>query len=174
MDDKKHWIPFILLNVFVSAAVIGAILFWYDRTYRQATIPAAVISVSVPTSALSSADANTPVPPLPTLDPDAEIDVEIVSIIGAGTFDAEMVLVRYKGEGQLNLEDWTLSDEDKNVYDFPKLTLYPEGAVQVHTMAGQDTVVNLYWGLRQSVWQSGEEAKLIDSQGTERATYKVP
>ena len=174
MDDKKHWIPFILLNVFVSAVVTGAILFWYDRTYRQATIPAAVISVSAPTSAVSPADANTPLPPPPTLDPDAEINVEIVSIIGAGTFDAEMVLVRYKGEGQLNLADWTLSDEDKNVYDFPKLTLYPEGAVQVHTMSGQDTVVNLYWGLRQSVWQSGEEAKLFDSQGTERASYIVP
>ncbi|HIE25265.1 MAG TPA: lamin tail domain-containing protein [Anaerolineales bacterium] len=172
MDDKKHWLPFILLNIFVSAAVTGAILFWYDRTYRQATIPAATVSISVPTGGVSADIA--PATPAATLDPEAEINVEIVSVIGAGTFEAEMVLVRYNGEGELHLEGWTLKDEDKNVYDFPKLTLYPAGAVQIHTMAGQDTVVDLYWGLRQSVWQSGEEVKLIDSQGTERASYKVP
>jgi len=168
MRDKKRWIPFILLNIFVSAVITGAILFWYDRT-RQATLPAVVpVSVSVPSSAVE-ADA-----PSATLSPSAKIDVEIVSVIGAETFDAEMVLVRYTGEGELNLLGWTLKDEDKNVYNFPQLTLYPEGAVQVHTMPGQDTVVDLYWGLRQSVWESGEEVKLIDSQGTERANYIVP
>ena len=170
MEDKKRWLPFILLNIFVSVVVTSAILFWYDRTYRQATIPAALVSVSTPTSA-ALVDA---VPLVPTLDPDVEIDVEIVSVIGAEIFDAEMVLVRYSGEGELDLLGWTLKDEDENVYYFPQLTLYPEGAVQVHTMAGQDTVVDLYWGLRQSVWKSGEIVSLIDSQGTERATYKVP
>jgi hypothetical protein len=108
-----------------------------------------------------------------TLDPNAEIDIEIVSVIGAETFEAEMVLLRYKGEGELDLVGWKLEDEDKNIYDFPQLTLYPEGAVQVHTMAGQNTVVDLYWGLRQSVWESGEKVSLIDSQGIERATYMV-
>ncbi len=170
MDDKKRWLPFILLNIFVSVVVTSAILFWYDRTYRQAIIPAAVINLSAPTKfAPDEAEL-----PAATLDPAVKIDVEIVSVIGAGAFDTEMVLVRYSGEGELDLGGWTLEDEDKNVYDFPQLTLYPAGAVQVHTMAGQDTVVDLYWDLNQSVWQSGEEVKLIDSQGTERASYKVP
>ena len=105
---------------------------------------------------------------------DAEILVDIVSVIGAETLDAEMVLIRYTGEGELDLAGWHLEDEDKNIFIFPQLTLYPEGAVQVHTMAGQDTVVDLYWGLRQSVWESGEEVSLVDPQGTERASYKVP
>ncbi len=170
MDDKKRWLPFILLNIFVSVVVTSAILFWYDRTYRQAVIPATVISYSSPTS-FAPAKAELPAA---TLDPTAKINVKIISVIGAGTFDAEMVLVRYSGEGELDLTGWTLEDEDKNVYDFPQLILYPAGAVQIHTMAGQDTVVDLYWGLRQSVWQSGEEVKLIDPHGTERASYKVP
>ena len=172
MDNKKRWLPFILLNIFVSVAVTSAILFWYDRT-KQATVPSVPISVSAPVSEADTAPAED-APSAPTADPDAEIDVEIVSIIGAETFEAEMVLVRYTGKGELDLLGWTLKGEDKNVYEFPQLTLYPEGAVQVHTMAGQDTVVDLYWGLRQSVWKSGEEVKLFDSQGTEHASYKVP
>lgn len=164
MKDRQRWLPFLILNIFVSAAVTGAILFWYDRTYRQAVIPSAPISASV------SAEN----PPAATFNPDAEILVDIVSVIGAETLDAEMVLIRYTGEGELDLAGWHLEDEDKNVFVFPQLTLYPEGAVQVHTMAGQDTVVDLYWGLRQSVWESGEEVSLADPQGTERASYKVP
>lgn len=164
MKNGQRWFPFLLINIFVSAVVTGAILFWYDRTYRQAVIPSIPISVAV------SEDA----PPAVTLDPDTEILVDIVSVIGAGALDTEMVLVRYNGEGELDLAGWHLEDEDKKVYIFPQLTLYPSGAVQVHTNAGQDTVVDLYWGLRQSVWESGEEATLVDPQGTERATYQVP
>ena len=167
MDNKKRWLPFLLLNIFISVVVTSAILFWYDHTYRQVIIPAAPM---VATNVVPAED----VLPALTLNPDLRIDVEIVSVIGAEIFDAEMVLVRYSGEGELDLAGWMLKDEDKNIYNFPQLTLYPEGAVQVHTMAGQDTVVDLYWGLRQSVWESGETVSLIDSQGTERATYKVP
>jgi len=164
MKNRQNWFPFLLINIFVSAAVTGAILFWYDRTYRQAVIP------SVPINAAANAEAA----PVVTLDPDTEILVDIVSVIGAGALDTEMVLVRYYGEGELDLTGWHLEGDDKKVYVFPQLTLYPSGAVQVHTAAGQDTVVDLYWGLRQSVWESGEAAILVDPQGTTRATYQVP
>ena len=164
MKERQHWLPFLILNIFVSAAVTGAILFWYDRTYRQAVIPSAPISASVPAE----------VAPVATIDPDTEILVEIVSVIGAETLDSETVLIGYAGEAGLDLSGWHLEDEDKNVFVFPQLTLYPEGVVQVHTIAGQNSPINVYWGLRQSVWESGEEVSLIDPQGTERATYKVP
>jgi hypothetical protein len=164
MKDRQRWLPFLLINVFVSAAVTGAILFWYDRTYRQAVIPSAPLS--------AAADADAPV--AATVDPNAEIAVDIVSVIGSGTLSAEMTLVRYSGDTELDLTGWHLEDEDRNVYVFPQLTLYPSGAVQVHTMAGQDTVVDLYWGMRDSIWESGEEASLVDPQGNTRATYIVP
>ncbi len=162
MKDPKRWLPFLLINIFVSAAVTGAILFWYDRTYRQAVIPSAPLSAAADASAAA------------TVDPDAEIAVDIVSVIGSGTLSAEMTLVRYSGDTELDLTGWHLEDEDRNIYVFPQLTLYPSGAVQVHTMAGQDTVVDLYWGMRDSIWESGEEASLVDPQGNTRATYFVP
>jgi hypothetical protein len=46
--------------------------------------------------------------------------------------------------------------------------------VDVHTQGGQNTVVDLYWGLVAAVWESGEQAILRDAQGVVRATYRVP
>lgn len=167
MKERRRWLPFLLLNIFISAAVTGAILFWYDRTYRQNAVPVVMPAPSAEFS--QSADGNAEFP-----SPDEDVPVEIVSIVGAETLDAEIVLVRYSGEEELNLAGWHLEDEDKNIYIFPQLILYPQGAVQVHTIAGQDTVVDLYWGSRDSIWESGEEASLLDPQGNVRATYIVP
>lgn len=164
MKDRFRWLPFLLVNIFVSAAVTGAILFWYDRTYRQIQIP----------SVLPGAAPGTDAPPIAPAKLDTDIAVDIISIIGAGTLDTEVVLVRYRGDSELNLAGWVLEDENKNVFAFPQLTLYAGGAVQVHTEAGQDSVVDLFWGSRDAVWESGEEASLVDSQGNTRATYIVP
>lgn len=161
--DRRRLIPYILLNVFISALVTSAILFWYDRNYRAAAIPAPAIPAPV------QADG---APAAVTLQ--GPLLVEIVSVVGAGTLNAEMVMIRYSGEGELNLAGWQLRDEDRNTYKFPGLILYKGGAVQVHTVSGIDTVVDLYWGLREPVWEPGEAASLIDPQGVVRAVYSVP
>jgi hypothetical protein len=112
--------------------------------------------------------------PQPTLDPEADIPVEIVSVIGAGTLNAEWVVVSYTGEDQINLANWELRDEDRNVFVFPQLILHPEGAVQIHTASGTNTVIDLYWGESEPVWESGEKAQLFDPAGNSRDEYKVP
>lgn len=160
--DRRRFIPYLLLNIFISACVTSAILFWYDRNYRAA-VPLPPVSVSLQSDGTAAPVA--PSGPLP---------VEIVSVVGAGTLNAEVVMIRYTGEGELNLLGWQLRDEDRNTYKFPALILYKGGAVQVHTAGGIDTVVDLYWGLREPVWQSGEAVSLIDSQGVVRAVYLVP
>ena len=167
MKENRRWLPFLVLNIFISAAVTGAILFWYDRTYRQNAAPVVMPAPSAGASQIADGNAELP-------SPSEDVPVEIVSIVGAKTLDAEIVQVRYRGEKELNLAGWHLEDEDKNIYIFPQLILYPEGAVRIHTIAGQDTVVDLYWGLRDSVWESGEEASLLDPQGNVRTTYIVP
>jgi hypothetical protein len=103
-----------------------------------------------------------------------DIPVEIVSIIGAGTLNAEWVVVRNAGAEPLNLANWQLKDADRNVFTFPNLTLNSEGAVQIHTVSGTNTVIDLYWGLTEPVWNSGEEAQLLDPAGNVRAVYQVP
>jgi len=163
--DRRRLFLYLLLNVFISACVTGAILFWYDRNYRSVSLSA--VQPAIP-------DANPGTASLATLNPQTDIPVEIVSVIGAGTLNAEWVVVRYKGDDQINLASWELRDGDRNIFVFPQLVLRTNGAVQVHTASGTNTVIDLYWSASDPIWESGEEAQLFDPSGNLRAVYKVP
>ncbi len=91
-----------------------------------------------------------------------------------GNANDEYVVIKRSGEGELSLEGWQLEDSNRNIYTFPKLTLYKDGVVQVHTKAGVNSVIDLYWGSDQSIWQIGEVATLLDDQGHVRATFRIP
>jgi hypothetical protein len=164
--DRRRLLLYLLLNVVVSVCVTSAILFWYDRNYRSVSQSAVQPAAPRVNQDVSVAQ--------PTLDPNVKIPVEIASVIGAGTLNAEWVVVTYTGENQINLANWELRDEDKNVFIFPQLILHPNGAVQIHTISGTNTVIDLYWSKSDPVWQSGEIAQLFDPGGTSRAKYKVP
>jgi hypothetical protein len=163
--DRRRLILYLLLNVFISACVTGTILFWYDRNYRSVSVSS--VQANVPVNSQDGA-------PVATLNPNIDIPVEIVSVIGAGTLNAEWVVVRNAGTESLNLSGWQLKDADRKVFVFPNLTLNGGGAVQIHTISGTNTVIDLYWGETEPVWESGEEAQLSDPSGNVRAVYKVP
>jgi hypothetical protein len=162
---RRNLLLYLLLNVVISACVAGAILFWYDRNYRVATL-----SPIQPIVPLTSQESG----PSVTSDPNMKYSVEIVSIIGAGMLDAESATIRNTGEAALNLSGWQLKDSDKNVFVFPNLTLNTGGAVRVHTGLGTDNVIDLYWNSANPIWQSGEDAQLIDRNGNVQASYTVP
>lgn len=162
--DRRRLILYLLLNVFISACVTGAILFWYDRNYRATALsPVQPVSVSNNQSSTGL-----------SYDPQVDIPVEIVSIVGAGTLSAEWVVIRNAGSEPLSLAGWQLHDANKNVFTFPNLTLNGGGAVQIHSTSGTNTVIDLYWGETEPVWQSGEQAELLDPGSNVRAVYKVP
>ena len=161
--DRRRLLLYLLVNVFVSACVTGAILFWYDRTYRATLAP-----VPQPVAATTQEEAD------PPPQPDEQVPVEIISVVGAGTLETEVVVVRYNGEGELGLANWQLKDDNGNTFTFPQITLYTDGAIQVHTVSGADTPVDLYMGLREPIWESGESARLFDPQDNLRAIYRVP
>lgn len=162
--DRRRLLYYLLLNVFVSACVTSAILYWYDRNYRAVTLP----QVSIPTASTNSGN-NVPA---------ATVQkglVQIVSVIGAGTLDAEAVVVKYNGEGELDLTGWHLKDsQGAATYTFPAFKLFKGGAVQVHTGNGTNTAIDLYWGQRNAVWQSGEAVLLTDPSGQAQDSYPVP
>ena len=162
--DRRKLVYYLLLNVFVSACVTGTILFWYDRNYRAVNQPS--VQQFAPVSGNSD--------PVSTINPKTDIAVKISSVVGAGTLASEIVVVKFEGQGQLDLASWQLKDEKGDTFTFPKITLYPNGAVQVHTATGTDTVIDLYWGINDAVWSSGENARLFDAQGNLRAVYRVP
>jgi hypothetical protein len=161
--ERRRLIYYILLNIFVSACVTSAILYWYDRNYRAVSLP----QVQAPVVASGA----TPVGPT---QPFQQGTVQIVSVVGAGTLDVETITIKYNGDGQLDLTGWHIKDSDGNVYTFPSFKLFKNGAVQVHTKSGTDTAIDLYWDLDKAVWQSGETALLTDHDGKPQDSYPVP
>jgi LysM repeat protein len=122
-----------------------------------------------------------------TISPDMESDVtvtlvsssnnpgvEIAGVMSVGDVESEHILLRGTGEGELVMTGWQLKDEDGNVYIFPQLTLFNDGAVNLHSKSGMNTVVDLYWGMSEPILQPGEMIVLMDGQEQVRATYQVP
>jgi len=101
-------------------------------------------------------------------------EVEIVGIFGAGDLASERVQIRGFGEGNLSLAGWRLRDEDGNEYIFPQITLFGNGAVDVYSAAGVDTVVSLYWRSGQPIWNQGETVTLTDQDGNVKSIYTLP
>ena len=152
MDANRQRLAFfLLLNVFVSACVTIGILFVYDRYYRPSTMPA-----------------------LPLANNSTAVTLEIASVIGAGIPTTETVIVRNAGDSAANLSGWQVRDADGHIYTFKDINIPARAAVQLHTSPGQDTTVDLYWGLSVSTWSPGETVSLLDPAGTVRSVYKVP
>ena len=121
-----------------------------------------------PTRTPAAARTGTPSGPLP------EAGVIINSVIGVGEIATEHVFISRTGSGQLSLAGWRLEDEDGNTFIFPQLDLFEGGAVNLWTTSGIPTVVDLYWGQQNPVWERGEKATLLDDKGKTRASYTIP
>ena len=98
----------------------------------------------------------------------------IDTVSGAGELENERVRFLRTGDGELSMAGWRIEDGLGNLYIFPQLTLYKDGAINLNTRSGQNTVVDLYWGLTSPVWKPGKTVSLYDSQNGLRATYVVP
>jgi len=139
-----------------------------DLQTDSTNVPEASPTVRVTPSPVEIGPSSTPLPP--GFDP----QLEIVTVVGAGDLDEERVMIRLNGDNTLSMKDWRLEDADGNVFIFPDLTLFKGGAVTVFSKTGVDTVVELYWGAPESVWEVGETIALLDPQGEVRATYRIP
>jgi LysM repeat protein len=103
-----------------------------------------------------------------------EPQVIIENVVGAGVLTTERVELLRTGDGELSLVGWRLDDGKSNVYTFPMLTLYKGGAINLNTRTGQDTVVDLFWGLAAPIWKSGETVYLYDAENQLRSEYAIP
>jgi LysM repeat protein len=128
-----------------------------------------------PTPAVTDAAAT--LAPLPTITPafiQGEAIVEITEVTAAGALTEESVLVTNAGSQSINLEGWTVADQSGFVYTFGQITLFGDGAgLRLHTEAGRDSLVDLYWGLEQAIWETGETVILRDAEGTQRSEYVI-
>ena len=160
MKTRSRWFYFIILNIIVSATVTFAVLYYYDHYYRSTPQPSQSASIPSPTS-IQQVDLG-------------DVQMEIVSVIGAGVAEIEIAVLQNKGENAVLLTSWILRNGEGTSYTFPQVKMFKDGIVQVHTGTGVDSAVDLYWGRTQPVWHSGDVASLFDTQGNLRATYVIP
>ncbi len=99
-------------------------------------------------------------------------EVEIRGVSGGGDLENEVVRLLNTG-GTAHMEGWTLEDGEGHVFSFPDFTLH-NGAVSVHTRAGTNTVIDLYWGLPEAVWTPGKTITLRDAEGEVQSTFQIP
>jgi LysM repeat protein len=100
--------------------------------------------------------------------------IKIVSIVGVNDLATEHLQIQSLSPDELSLEGWWLETNDGLVYNFPKITLYEHGAVDLYTRAGINSVVALYWGQSNPIFQSGDRALIFDAEGNLQAVYSIP
>lgn len=167
MKFWKKTLPFILLNVLVSAATLLAVLYFWQQ---KNPLPKAEFTSPIITP-MHVGQTSSPSSPTAQV---AEDLLHIEGVFGAGDIQVEYILLRNPGESPVDLSGWRIiSDGGKN-YRFPNLTLYPKGAVNIYTGPGTDTVTELHWNSDAALWASGDHLTLFDSQGNEHTQFTVP
>lgn len=157
-----------------------------DSLYVGQTIyvPTAPLPTVTPTPTPTKIASATPRPsatatygPTATITPTQtgqEPQVIIQTVIGVGVLANEHVVLQRTGNGELSLAGWRLEDGKGNSYIFPQLTLYKGGQINLNTRSGENTVLELFWGLSSSIWKAGKTVYLYDVQNALRASYTIP
>ncbi|HWQ45783.1 MAG TPA: lamin tail domain-containing protein [Longilinea sp.] len=169
----KRSLPFILLNILVSATTTLLVIFIWDSTH---TVTPITSSVETTPSAITQISPGSLAACNPSIPNEGEEPVVIQNILGAGDITREVVELRRTGSETLCLNGWSLRDADNNEYEFPRYyQLYSDGVVfRLYTRSGTDTALELYWGQGYPVWSTGEELSLRDPDGNVQATFTVP
>jgi LysM repeat protein len=118
---------------------------------------------------------NVPTPaPTATEPPPGLIVVEVARVLNPGDVTSEAVEVINLGTSVARLGGWSLRNDQGDVFTFPALNLFPQGAVTVYTGGGEDTAIDIYWGRDRAAWQPGGVVLLYNADGDLVYEYTVP
>lgn len=193
----------LLVNVIVSVTATFAVLYYWENI-RNAEKPYTLITVNNSTSPTVASPtieidynilitSTQPIlennPPAilatpqvtavstnqPAIPPVRDLLVSISEVIGTGDINSEAVYIKSNADTAVQLENWTLEDADGNVYKFPNIQIIRKGIIiPLYSRSGHNTPFELYWGLSEAAWQSGETVVLKDPDGNIQATYRIP
>ena len=168
MKFWKKTLPFILLNILVSAATLLAVLYFWQQKNPLSTTEATGPIITPIQGSQSPSLAS------PTAQILEDRLLRIEGVFGAGAIQVEYILLRNPSESSVDLASWRIVSSGGRSYRFPNLTLYPNGAVNIYTGPGTDTVTELHWNSDTALWASGDLLTLFDSQGNEHTQFTVP
>ena len=165
MTNRKRWLPFIILNIIISALTTLLVLFLWNRIH-----PGQQLTLKYPTATAESFVQSDVQVTLPSMNEEV---IKISNVIAAGDYENEYVVISRVGEGTLNLSGWMLVDLNEHRYVFPDIDLL-KGDLEVYSKGGTNSVNKLFWNAGESIWQSGETVTLIDSAAQQRAIFEIP
>ena len=99
-------------------------------------------------------------------------EVRIIGVEGAGTLEEEAIRILNSG-GVAYMSGWRLDDGDGHIYIFPTFTLH-SGAFNLNIGPGNDSPIDLYWGLEEPILSPGKILKLLDTSGEVQSTFEIP
>lgn len=150
----------------VEAGNVG--LHYYE--WRYELIPG---ENETPTATVEPTETQEP-GPTETTEPGPVPGLRIESIQGAGNAEEHVIIRNDEWEDDVNVEGWTLSDQDGNVFTFPDVTVANGFYVTVYVCTGQDIIADnyafLYWGLCETFWDD-DYITLRDEYGRVVDTY---
>ncbi len=130
---------------------------------------------AVPTPIPPTPTSSAPPTPIAAVEETADGDAVIEIRANGGSMDTESVQIQNLGGQQVALSGWKLVDSDGHAYSFAQITLFGDGAaIQLHTGSGQDAPADLYWGLEEPIFVSGELISLLNNEGEIVATTLAP
>jgi hypothetical protein len=132
-----------------------------------------VIPVQGGTVPTNTAGSQTPSSEPPSSEPDVQ-GVAITAVSAAGDIANEQVLVVNESDSAFSLQGWRLERENGPSYTFGNVPLFPGGSVQLHSGAGVDTTLDVFWNQPEPVWQSGAVARLLNTQDAVVSIFTVP
>lgn len=102
-------------------------------------------------------------------------EIAIAAVTDPGVLATEAVQLVNNGAETQSLQGWKLRDEDSNVYTFGDVDVFGAGAgILLHSRAGTDSALELFWGLEDPAWRSGETLTLWDATDQVVTTFVIP
>jgi hypothetical protein len=165
MENRKPLLNYILINIAVSALTTLLVLLVWNRitALPEQKSSSLTTPVLLEQEAASEADVS-----------NFADQLKITTIIGTGDNSNELVLIDHIGSEDVLLANWTLRDEDGNLYTFPVLVLHSGASVEIFSRQGEDSVTRLFWNQDDAIWSISETATLSDPTGEVQASYKIP
>lgn len=143
---------------------------------QQLVIPVCGLPTPAPTQVPTETPPvtrNIPAPiPTATSLPPGSVSVQISDVISPGNVTREAVDIINFGS-PINLGGWTLTNGDDQEFEFPDMTLFSNAAVTVYTRVGENTPIDLFWGLDEAVWAVGDTVYLYDDEGQLQDEHEI-
>jgi hypothetical protein len=165
-DPLKKLLPYLLLNIVVSALTMLLVLVIWNKTHPLASQVVRTNLGQQGTAQMQTATSMVP--------PSTDAVLEVQSVLVPGDLEAEKVTLRSASTQEVDLKGWQVSNGSGQTYTFPSLTLYPGGVIVLYSKSGVNTSAELYWGLSKSAWAHGATVTVTDAAGNVREQYGIP